>query len=85
MILLMLNFETGDTALPYWQVLVTVDDARFYGEELEDSFASYLESVDTDDMEFEDIVKEVMTASEWSWAFVDTKIPPCDSVYNIWL
>lgn len=84
MILLIMNFETGDNECPYWMVMATVE-GDFDGESLDDAFASYFEDADTEDLEFEDMAADVLNSMGWKWNFVDNKIPSCDSYYNIWL
>ena len=83
MTLLILNFETGEPSCPYWTVSALVEGV-FDGEALEDAFSSYFESAD-EDLEFEDMAEDVLNSMGWTWNFVDTKIPSCDSMYQMWL
>ena len=84
MTLLILNFETGDSDVPYWTIYVVVE-GTFDGAALDDCFSSYFESADTEDLEFQDMAEDVLNSMGWTWNFVDTKIPACDSVYTMWL
>ncbi len=84
MTLVILNFETGCTDCPYWTIMATVE-GNFDGEALSDSFDSYFESADTEDLEFEDMAEDVLNSMGWTWNFIDTKIPACDSAYTMWL
>lgn len=83
MVLVNFNFETGDHECPYWTVTAVVKEG-FDAATLEDSFASYLEQAD-EDLEFEDMVEDVLNGTQWPWQFVEDGIPACDSMHTMWL
>ena len=84
MTLLILNFETGDNDCPFWTVMATVEGS-FDGSALEDSFSSYFDSAETDDLTYEEMAEDVLNSMGFTWSFIDTKIPSCDSAYTMWL
>ena len=83
MVLLILNFETGDSDCKFWTVSALVE-GNFDGAALEDAFSSYFESAD-EDLTFEEMAEDVLNSMGWKWQFVDTKIPSCDYMYTMWL
>ena len=84
MVLLILNFQTGEPSCPYWTIPVLVEE-NFDGATLEDAFSSFFESDYDEDLDFEDIVNDVLSSMGWKWHFVDTKIPSCDYMHTMWL
>ena len=83
-ILVLFNFETGEPHCPYWQVLAVVNEDDFDKEELEDCFMSYLDSSASDDKEFEDMVKDILSSLDWKWELIGA-IPACDLMCTIWI
>jgi hypothetical protein len=83
MVLLILNFETGECDCPFWTVAALVE-SNFDGASLEDAFVSYFEAAD-EDLTFEEIIEDVLNSMGWRWHFVDTKIPSCDYMHTMWL
>lgn len=77
--LLIINFETGDASVPYYDVPVVINAKNFDYKTFEDSFASYLDSNMPDDKDYEDMVEEVLNESGYEWSFVSNKIPECNN------
>lgn len=77
-------FETGDASVPYWQELALVDhDKMDYGT-LEDSISSYMDSDACDDKEYEEMVEDVLNASEWPWSWF-TAGTSVQEVHTYWI
>lgn len=87
-VLLIINIETGDQNLPYWQtpvLIITNPDTEDTINALEDSFSSYLEQSNPDES-FEDIVSTVLNAADLEWCTItDGPIPACDGLHTIWI
>ena len=82
--LIIFCFETGDSSVPYWRELVLVDhDKMDYGT-LEDSISSYMDSVASDDKEYEDMAIDVMNASGWQWKWF-TSGSQVQEVHIFWI
>lgn len=45
---------------------------------LEDSLMAYIDSVYEADMEYQDVVEDVLNTSGYEWKFVGGKVPACD-------
>lgn len=81
--LLHVLFETGEPDGPYWTVSAIVKNG-FDSDALEEQFESYLKDAD-EDLEFEDIVADVLDAMGWSWEFVKESIPACGGQYFMYM
>jgi len=77
--LVIFDFETGDTSCPDWYEIVVVD-GEFSVAEIKKNFLSYCESNLSDDEQFDEIVKGVMSATGLKWSFVNGKTPELDAV-----
>ena len=81
--LLIIQFETGDSSVRYYEVPIVVKECSWAKcNEIEDSFASFVESED-DDLEYEDVVEKVMEASGLKYEFSQGDIPACKLVRTI--
>ena len=76
--LLIVQFETGDSSVKYYEVPVIIKEECTWDKlgEIEDSFAAFVESMD-DDLDYEDIVQAVMDASGVDYEFCLGDIPAC--------
>lgn len=83
--LINLMFETGDSKYPV--ALSTIIIYGDFGEkdmgELEDSFSSYLETTNTSDIDYEDIIQEVLDASGFEWEDANDPIPECKHLFGL--
>lgn len=77
-------FETGDASVPYWQEIVLVDHDKMDYETLEDAISSYMDSVESDDKEYEDMAIDIMNASGWKWSWF-TAGASVQEVYTYWI
>ena len=81
--LLIIQFETGDASVRYYEVLVVAKDcSQQKCNEIEDSFSSFVES-ENDDLEYEDVVEKVMNESGLKYEFSQGDIPACKLVRTI--
>lgn len=78
-------FETGDSDYP-----VAINTVIIHGDfesnnmgELEDSFSSYLETTDTSDKDYEDIIQDVLDASGFAWEYANDPIPECKHLFSL--
>lgn len=84
--ILQFNFETGDASCAYYQVYVIVNSDDFIDyDTLEDSISSYMDSNYDEDNEYEDIVEDIMNASDLSWIFMGKIIPESRTIYSYWI
>lgn len=75
-------FETGDTDCPYYQIFVIVmSNGAVDYVAIEDS----IERLDCNDLEFNDIVEDVMKESGLSWSFVSDTIPESRAIHTFWI
>lgn len=79
-LLLILNFETGDSSARYYDIATIVETeskGSIYSicADITDSLSSYLDSVDTEDLSYEDIVSDVLNNSDYEWSFPQNGIP----------
>ena len=81
--LLHVLFETGEPDCPYWTVSAIIKNG-FDSDALEEQFESYLKDAD-EDLEFEDIVADVLDAMGWLWEFVKENIPACGGQYFMYM
>lgn len=84
-ILLQIIFKTEDSNAPYYQVFATVygttDDMR----QIEDSFASYIDSVkNVEDLDYDEYVEDILNASHLKWE-KSSEQPSTKSIYTIWI
>ena len=85
-ILIVLNFETGDSICRYWQELVVADCEFGDIDTIEDAMSSYIDNPDfDDDAEYDEVVRNVMNASGFDWFYVSGKVPECDCMRTIYV
>lgn len=81
--LLIVQFETGDSSVRYYEVPVVVQNCTWgQVKEIEDSFSSFIETMD-EDLDYEDIVDAVMSHSGFDYTFIQSDIPSCKYVRTI--
>lgn len=81
--LLIFQFETGDSSVKYYEVLIIVRSCTWGRvKEIEDSISSFMETMD-EDLDYEDIVDTVMYHSGFGYSFVQGNIPSCQYVRTI--
>ena len=79
-------FSTGDFECPYYQKFVLVEKEKaICRKTLEDSIVSYMESTETEDMEYDDIVKDIMGESDYLWTELPEVIPRHSVLYTFWI
>lgn len=85
--ILQFNFETGDASCNFYQVYAIVKSDTFIDHaSLEDSIMSYFEgNVVIDDLEYEDMVEDIMRESGLVWEFMKTPIPESERIYSFWI
>jgi hypothetical protein len=83
-ILTIFNFATGDASCTYWQEYAVVYGTLRDMRELEDSVSSFLDTPESEDLEYRDIVIKVLSASSLGWE-LPSYIPECDTMYSLWL
>lgn len=83
--LINLMFETGDSKYPVAlsTVIVHGDFGTDNMGELEDSFSSYLETTDTSDKDYEDIIQDVLDAYGFTWEYANDPIPECKHLFSL--
>lgn len=83
--LLIFIFQTvDDVSAPTWEVAVAVDAGKRDCDSIEDSIASYVESIGLGSQtECKKAVEEVMNTSGFQWAFVDRDITGCSTLRTI--
>lgn len=76
--LLIVQFETGDSSVKYYEVPVIIKGECSWDtlHEIEDSFAAFIEAMD-DDLDYEDMVQAVMDVSGLEYEFCLGGIPAC--------
>lgn len=87
--LVLFNFETGDSSAPFWTETAMVKGARRDVLELVDSIASYCNAVEYEDSSYIDIITDVLNASGMEWAPISWNhlggIPGCDEVISLYI
>lgn len=73
-----------DLACPTWSASVIVDAGKRQCDEIEDSLASYAESIGLDSAQkYKDAIINVMDASGVKWRFADKDITGCSTLRTI--
>lgn len=81
--LIIIQFETGDSSVKYYEVPIIAKDCSWQKcNEIEDSFASFIESED-DELDYEDIVAKAMDESGLKYEFSQGNIPACNLIRTI--
>lgn len=82
-LLLIFDFLTGDSSVQYYDIATVI---QFQNKslfdvcsEIEDSMTSYLNSDYDEDLMYEDIVADVLNASDYVWSFPRNGIPAVDT------
>lgn len=87
--LVLFNFETGDSSVPFWTETAMVKGTRKAILELKDSIASYCDAVEYEDSSYTDIITDVLNASHMEWAPISWNhfggIPGCDAVISLYI
>lgn len=87
--LVLFNFETGDSSVPLWTETAMVKGTRSDVLELEDSIASYCDAVEYEDSSYTDIITDVLNASGMEWSPISWNhlggIPGCDAVISLYI
>lgn len=84
-ILLMFDFKTGDATCPYWTEFAVVYAERENLKEIEDGLASYMDSPEAENAQYDDIVKAVLHESGFQWEYIENRIgniPGCDMFHR---
>ena len=88
--ILQFNFETGDVSCRYYQVYAVVESqntplTQGVFDTLDDSLMSYFDNARTDDVEYEDIVEDILRESGLTWSFATTAISEIHKIYSFWI
>ena len=84
-ILLVMNFEIVESSASYWQESAVIYCSPEDVKSIEDSFASYFEHREFEDLDFEEIAEEVLNKSGFEWENVFGRIPECDCMITLWI
>lgn len=85
-ILIVFNFETGDSTCRYWQELAVADCEFGDVDIIEDAMSRYIDNPDfDDDVQYDEVVRNVMNTSGFDWLYVSGKIPECDCMRTIYI
>lgn len=84
-ILVMFDFETGDASCKYWTELAVVYTERKNLDKIKDNLISYMTSPAAEDLQYDDIVKDVLRESGFWWKYIENgigNIPACDMFHR---
>jgi len=87
-LLLIFNFETGEDTAKYYDVATIIETAT-HGSiyhifaDIQDGLFSYLDSLDTEDLTYEEIITDVLNHSRYEWSFTSGNNIPTVGAYRI--
>lgn len=84
MVLLIVNFKTGDESVSFYDVAVLIETETIDRRALEKAFSSCEIDYEEDDY-YEECVKRVLNGAGYKWSFLNSSIPQCNRYYQVFV